>query len=53
MQLSPIEQARDGQRLYPRRIPGLMKGKLDIPDEKLLAPLTEEELAWLSGETSP
>ncbi|MCJ7787724.1 MAG: hypothetical protein MUP20_03285, partial [Methyloceanibacter sp.] len=26
---------------YPKRVPGLMKGKVHISDEDLLAPLTE------------
>lgn len=38
---------------HPKPIPGLMKGKVHISDDELLAPLTEEELALLSGETSP
>lgn len=37
---------------YPMRIPGLMKDKVNISDEELLAPLTDDELSWLSGETS-
>jgi antitoxin (DNA-binding transcriptional repressor) of toxin-antitoxin stability system len=40
-------------KTYPKRVPGLWKGKISIPDEKLFEPLSEEELAWLSGETSP
>ena len=38
---------------YPKRIPGLMKGKVNIDETDLLAPLTEDELKWLSGEDSP
>ena len=41
-----------GRPPYPTRVSGLMKGKVHISDEQLLAPLTDEELAWLSGETS-
>ena len=37
---------------YPPRIPGLLKGKVRISDEALLAPLTEEELDWHSGKSS-
>ena len=37
---------------FPPRVPGLMKGLVNLPDEDLLAPLTEEELTWLSGESS-
>jgi prevent-host-death family protein len=33
---------------------GQWKGRMaEIPPERLLAPLTAEELAWLSGENSP
>lgn len=35
-----------------RRIPGQWKGRIDIPDDKLLEPLSADELAWLSGEQS-
>ena len=45
--------AKDAPPLYPKRVPGLMKGKVFIPDDKLFEPLSEEEVAWLSGETSP
>lgn len=45
-------QPNPGGPPYPERIPGLMKGKVTISDEELFAPLTEEELAWLSGENS-
>jgi prevent-host-death family protein len=38
---------------YPPRIPGRWKDRLaEIPYEQMFAPLTEEELAWLSGEAS-
>ncbi len=36
-----------------KRVPGRWKGRIQIPDDQLLEPLTEEELAWLSGENSP
>ena len=32
---------------------GQWKHLPEIPPERLLAPLTEDELAWLSGEASP
>jgi antitoxin (DNA-binding transcriptional repressor) of toxin-antitoxin stability system len=38
--------------LYPPRIFGLMKGLIEIPEDKLFEPLSEDELAWLSGENS-
>ena len=37
---------------YPLRIFGLMKGLVEIPDDKLFEPLSDDELAWPSGETS-
>jgi antitoxin (DNA-binding transcriptional repressor) of toxin-antitoxin stability system len=43
----------DAPPLYPQRVPGLMKGKVHIADVDLLAPLTDDELKWLSGEESP
>ena len=33
------------------RVPGRLKGRFTVP-ERLFEPLTEEELAWLSGERS-
>jgi prevent-host-death family protein len=53
VRLVPAGQSQDAASLFPKRIPGLMKGMASIPDEKLFEPLSEEELAWLSGETSP
>ena len=38
---------------YPKRIPGLMKDRVQLSNDELFAPLTPEELAWLSGESSP
>lgn len=38
---------------FPERVPGLMVGRTTIPDEKLFEPLSEAELSWLSGESSP
>lgn len=35
------------------RVPGRWKGRVQIPDDKLLEPLSDEDLAWLSGENSP
>lgn len=54
IRLTVAEEARDpGVPRYPKRIPGQLKGLVQISDEALLAPLTEDELAWLSGENSP
>jgi antitoxin (DNA-binding transcriptional repressor) of toxin-antitoxin stability system len=36
----------------PKRMPGRWAGRISIPDEKLLEPLSDDELAWLSGEQS-
>ena len=38
---------------YPAPVFGLMAGKAHLTLEQALEPLTEDELAWLSGETSP
>ncbi len=37
---------------YPARIFGQWKHLAEIPDERLFAPLTDDELEWLSGEKS-
>ena len=36
-----------------KRVPGRWKGRIHIPEDRLLEPLSEDEVAWLSGETSP
>ena len=41
---------QDGKPRAERR-PGRWKGKFTVP-ERLFEPLTDEELAWLSGERS-
>lgn len=41
----------DVENQRPARRPGRWKGKLTVP-ERLFEPLTDEELAWLSGERS-
>lgn len=41
------------ERQRPKRVSGRWKGRIHIPDERLLEPLTADELAWLSGESSP
>ena len=42
---------KDG--ISPKRVPGRWKGRVHIPEDSLLAPLSDDELAWLSGEQSP
>ena len=37
---------------FPPRIFGQWKHLDEIPEERMFAPLTDEELAWLSGEAS-
>jgi antitoxin (DNA-binding transcriptional repressor) of toxin-antitoxin stability system len=50
VRLQPVTAATDkGKR--PDRRPGRWKGRFTVP-EQLFEPLTEEELAWLSGERS-
>jgi prevent-host-death family protein len=38
--------------LHPKRVPGRWKGRIHIPEDRLLEPLSDAELSWLSGETS-
>ena len=52
VRLQPVGGGPKAAELPPR-VPGLMKGLAEISDMDLLAPLTEEELRWLSGEDSP
>ena len=47
-----VEPATQPAASRPKRVPGRWKGKLHIPEDRLLEPLTEDEVAWLSGETS-
>lgn len=47
LQPLPTATTAEGQ---PKRIAGRWKGRIHIPDDRLLEPLTEEELAWMSGE---
>jgi prevent-host-death family protein len=42
--LTPMEKAK------PKRMPGLLKGKYDIPDAFFFDPLPEEELRLWEGE---
>jgi hypothetical protein len=37
---------------YPLRVIGLMPHLAEIPEKRMFAPLTSDELAWLSGEQS-
>ena len=38
--------------LFPAPVFGLLEGKAELTLEQALAPLTDDELAWLSGVTS-
>ena len=49
VRLIAVENASGQER--PLRQPGRWKGKLQVP-ERLFEPLSDDELAWLSGETS-
>jgi len=49
VRLLPVRPARSKPR--PERRPGRWKGRFTVP-VRLFEPLTEEELAWLSGERS-
>jgi antitoxin (DNA-binding transcriptional repressor) of toxin-antitoxin stability system len=53
VRLAPATLPSQGAVRYPERFIGQWQGRMsDIPDERLFAPLTDEELAWLSGELS-
>ena len=41
-----------GARDFPPRMYGQWRHLADISDERLLEPLTNDELSWLSGELS-
>ena len=50
VRLQPV--AKPGEELAaPERKPGRWKGRLTVP-ARLFEPLSEEELAWLSGEAA-
>ena len=51
VRLQPIAGSIDEGKPLPERRPGRWKGRFTVP-ERLFEPLTEEELAWLSGERS-
>ncbi len=52
VRLQPVAQPPDAiEPPFPPRIPGQWTGRFNVP-ERLFEPLTEEELAWLSGEQS-
>ena len=51
VKLQPVSGAARADRPRPERRPGRWKGRLTVP-ERLLEPLTDEEMAWLSGERS-
>jgi len=50
--LSTEPSSISATELPSRPILGQLKGLLTVPS-RLFEPLSEEELAWLSGETSP
>jgi antitoxin (DNA-binding transcriptional repressor) of toxin-antitoxin stability system len=51
VRLQPLTAATDEGKVRPDRRPGRWKGRFTVP-ERLFEPLTDEELAWLSGERS-
>lgn len=52
VRLLPVADADTSlENQRPPRRPGRWKGRFVVP-ERLFEPLTEEELAWLSGERS-
>jgi len=52
--LGTVHLAVSGSKthLYPPRIVGQWKHLADIPEARLLEPLSGDDLAWLSGELS-
>ena len=52
VKLEPVAGTPDQEgKSRPERRPGRWKGRFTVP-ERLFEPLTDEELAWLSGERS-
>ena len=52
VKLEPVAGTPDQEgKPRPERRPGRWKGRFTVP-ERLFEPLTDEELAWLSGERS-
>jgi len=52
VRLQPVAVTRAAEaQERPERRPGRWKGRFTVP-ARLFEPLTEEELAWLSGERS-
>jgi prevent-host-death family protein len=49
VRLQPVAERPTGEA--PERRPGRWKGRFTVP-ARLFEPLTDEELAWLSGERS-
>lgn len=51
VRLLPVDSACAPKASRPERRPGRWKGRFTVP-ERLFESLSEEELAWLSGERS-
>jgi len=52
VKLEPVAGTTDQEgKPRPERRPGRWKGRFTVP-ERLFEPLTDDELAWLSGERS-
>jgi prevent-host-death family protein len=51
VKLLPVQTATSEGKPRPERRAGRWKGRFTVP-ERLFEPLTDEELAWLSGEQS-
>ena len=46
----PVARLTPMEKVKPKRVPGLLKGKYDIPDAFFFDPLPEEELRLWEGE---
>ena len=47
-----LQPVAPGDAVLPERRPGRWKGRFTVP-ARLFEPLSEDELAWLTGECSP
>jgi antitoxin (DNA-binding transcriptional repressor) of toxin-antitoxin stability system len=51
VKLLPVQPVAPKEKRRPERRPGRWKGRFTVP-ERLFEPLTDDEVAWLSGERS-
>jgi antitoxin (DNA-binding transcriptional repressor) of toxin-antitoxin stability system len=51
-QLGAVKVVADTMPKRPKRVIGQWKGRIEVP-ARLMEPLSEDELRWLSGEEAP